>query len=287
MSNVACVFILYNPQHNFEQRIQDLAAVGFTIILVSNAAPPDLLDRLSQSLSVHVLVNGNNVGLATALNRGIVFAFNDPNIQFVALFDQDSSPADSLPLALAQELVDSDSACLGPLLIDEKKPFASYPHTSSVFTKSNPGSIPTSGTVISKGSWATVGPMLDDLFIDGIDHEWCFRACSKGLVVRRSEIHTMKHNMGDVGINLFGTYKPIHRSPFRHYFIVRNSIYLASLPYIPLKWRLLELFKTVRRIFVYAIVSTNRLETIQLLAKAIQDGLFKRLGPLKGSVSGL
>lgn len=184
-----------------------------------------------------------------------------------------------LSVELAKKMTNEKIASISPVLIDQKAPNAYCP-TRHLFNRADPGSVPTSGTLIPKDAWLKIGPMLDDLFIDGIDHEWCFRACSLHFNVIVSTEHSMVHNMGDSGFSLFGVYKPIHRSPARHYFIVRNAIFLSSLSYIPLKWRILELFKTIRRFFAYILFSTNRPQSLRLMGRAIYDGVLKKLGPL-------
>ena len=121
-------------------------------------------------------------------------------------------------------------------------------------------------------------PMMEELFIDGIDHEWCFRAWSKGYAVRVSNRVTMLHDMGDASLNYFGRYKPVHRSPVRHYYVVRNTLYLTRLAYLPLGWRLRELLKTPRRIAAYVLFSSDRWRTVRLIAHALCDGLAGRMG---------
>jgi rhamnosyltransferase len=88
----------------------------------------------------------------------------------------------------------------------------------------------------------------------------------------------MIHDMGDIGINYWGQYKPIHRSPIRHYYIIRNTLYLVRLTYVPIRWKLVELLKTFRRIMAYLVFSSDRLASVRLIFLGIFDGLCGRLG---------
>jgi rhamnosyltransferase len=281
---IACVVVLYKPSRSILDFITEFSNFGYQMVLVNNSCDLDLLTDLSELSNVDVLGEGSNVGLAAALNIGMEFSFEKLFCNWTILFDQDSSPNSEMPRDMVIELSDianNQIASISPSLIDQKA-FSAVCTTPTIFSKTRPGSAPTSGTLITQWAWQKVGPMLEGLFIDGIDHEWCFRSCSKGFKVMISSRQTMIHNMGEFGFNFFGKYKPIHRSPLRHYFIVRNTIYLSKLSYIPFRWRLFELLKTIRRVLTYVILSTNPWRSVRLIAKAIFDGVRGKLGSLNG-----
>jgi rhamnosyltransferase len=83
----------------------------------------------------------------------------------------------------------------------------------------------------------------------------------------------MMHHMGDAGIRIGNRFRPIHRSPLRHYHIVRNTLWLQRCRYIPLKWRMQELIKLAYRAPVYVVVSSDRRATLRSLAKALTAGI--------------
>lgn len=279
---IACVVVFFNPAPEALETVSRLASYGYHLVVVVNQAPLDTIQKLHEVQGVYPIVNAANFGLATALNQGIALAFDQLNVDYVTLLDQDSVPDDTLPLALASEwegFPKNAVACIGPMLKDRKDLSATYAQNDLEFSGRIPLTIPTSGTLIPRQAWRDIGPMLDSLFIDGIDHEWCLRATHKGYQIRLSLTVTMVHDMGDASMKVLGRYKPIHRSPIRHYFIVRNALFLASLDYLPLKWRLVELAKTVRRIGVYLWVSSDRPKSFKLICRAMADGLRGHLGP--------
>jgi rhamnosyltransferase len=277
-SAIACIFVLYNPKSESLKKLVDLSARGYQVVAVINAINDEGLRLIEGHATIQCIKNQKNVGLALALNQGLFCAFQELKTSFAVLFDQDSEFDLELPLKLVQELMalGDTTACVGPKLLDVKAKGAQYVLHNSGHVQT----IPTSGTAISKKTYNDVGPMKEDLFIDGIDHEWCFRASSKGFKIAVSDQLVMSHDMGDASINWFGQYKPLYKNPIRHFYIIRNSIYLAQLSYIPIRYRLEEVLKIVRRIFMYVWASNDRLKTIQLIAKAIRDGFFGRLGEL-------
>lgn len=283
---VACVTVFYNPDATAITTVRTLATSDCPVVVVVNQASAAQIAALTCLPNVSLIHNAANLGLATALNQGLGFAFDELGARYVLALDQDSTPDPLLPQALARELearCDEPIACLGPTLWDRKSGQARYaydqPDVARTSPSPSPRSIPTSGSLFTRRAWREVGPMLDALFIDDIDHEWCFRASARGYGVLVSTDVTMPHNMGDTGITVFGRFKPIHRSPLRHYYIVRNTLFLCSLDYVPWRWKLAEFFKTFRRMVVYGLVSTDRWLSLRLMARAWRDGLLGRLGP--------
>lgn len=277
-SSIACIFVLYHPETSVLNKLDRFIEFGYSVIVVINAIDQHSLEKLQSKRDLHVINNPNNIGLASALNQGIKYAFDHLNTQFVILFDQDSEPHAELPTQLAREFMAHGSglACIGPMLTDIKTRDAQY----LAQNKASVQTIPTSGTVISQEAFIKVGPMMDALFIDSIDHEWCFRAVQMGFKIAVSNKVLMPHNMGELGLNWMGQYKPLYRNPVRHFYIIRNSIYLIKLPYIPLSWRLNESRKIFRRIAIYLWASNDRYRSLRLIYKAVIDGFYSRLGPL-------
>lgn len=280
VAKVCCVIVLFHPKSDFLETPVRLSQHGYSIIIVSNGANVDLLEQILRIAKVQLINNPINLGLAFALNQGIARAFLDSNVEFVALFDQDSKPHEDLPRALAVEIDNASIACIGPKLIDVKSTSALYKRHNRAADIGDVLSIPTSGTVMSRSAFQQVGPMMGELFIDGIDHEWCMRARKFGLKVKISKNLTMHHDMGDSELNWYGEYKPLYKNPIRHFYIIRNAIYLSLYVRLPMRWRIVELMKTLRRIPVYFWISSDRTQSFKLMCQAIINGLRGRLGPL-------
>ena len=277
------MIVIFHPEESLINVLKNLSTESYNLVLVINSCPKSFLKRIKLIKSVYILNNKRNIGLAAALNLGVSFGFNKLNSEFVILFDQDSEPDKFLPKKLLNKLSKYDLskiACIGPRLLDKKNsnipPNIKTRH-EDIFVDL----IPTSGSLISRLSYMKVGPFIDDLFIDSIDHEWCFRAKAKGLSTIISSEDVMLHNMGDKYLLFFGAFKPYHKSPIRHYYIIRNSIFLLGLSYIPSRWRFIEFLKVLRRAPFYVLVSSNPSKTLKLICKALIDGFLCKLGPLK------
>ena len=272
MSNVdaAIVVVLFHPSDDDLANLSWLAAWGAPVFAVINAIAPSLRDALPLR-AVQVIENRHNLGLARGLNQGIGAAIGK-GAEFVLLLDQDSRPAremfDTL-LGAAKAIKDDGRplACVAPLLRDRKATGATNDLTGEE------ASFATSGTMLTRAAWDRVGAMWEPLFIDGIDHEWCFRARKRGMETVLVRNAVLTHDMGEDGINLFGRFRPVHRSPLRHYFIVRNTLWLARERHIEARWRWREVAKLSYRVPSYILASSDRPRTLGYLAAAIVDGI--------------
>ena len=278
---VATIVILYHPDAETLSFIEGLVDSGLHLIAVVNAADPASLIRLRSKKGLHLVENSENVGLARALNQGCRFAFQQ-NATHVMLLDQDSRPAPSMASQLLDDLVALESAgkkiaAIGPSLVDIKA--MGLPGSATSRTDNDLShyvtvdTLATSGCLISRSAFETVGEMYEWLFIDDIDHEWCFRARHNRYEVIRSTRHEMIHNMGDSGVTVLGRYRPLHRSPVRHYYITRNTVFLCKQPYVRLGWRVTEALKICYRIPIYLLISTNRNSSLKKIILGVIHGL--------------
>jgi rhamnosyltransferase len=288
-TKVINVVVLYQPGTAILNFWCDFFNKGELLIGVLNTTVSTDLSNINVQKFTKLILNKENLGLAIALNQGLAAA-KDMGASHVMLLDQDSQPPVGMGHDLAIQLealknTGEPYAAISPTLLDRKagKELHSSSYVDASINKSiiDWPSIATSGTVIDMAALEMIGDMRDDLFIDGIDHEWCFRARSKGFRIGASARVTMPHDMGDDGIVIFGRYRPLHRSPVRHYYIVRNTLWLAQLTYIPKKWRTKEVTKLLYRIPVYVLNSSNRAATFKSLFRAFQNWQVPKGGATK------
>lgn len=270
----AVAVVLFNPSDEDIDSLAAIAAWDLRVVAVVNAIGPAQKERLSACHAVSVMENAANLGLARALNQAIGHAM-DAGARYVLMLDQDSRPTLDMidRLAAAAAMAEQEGralACVAPLLRDRK---ADVGGGGGGRDLAGGPTFATSGTMLTRRAWQEVGPMLEPLFIDGIDHEWCFRAQAAGFETVLVRDAVMQHDMGEAAINLMGRFRPVHRSPIRHYFIVRNILWLAGKRYIPIRWRMIELLKLFYRIPCYVLFSTDKRRTLGLIGSAIADGI--------------
>lgn len=284
MKSIAGV-VLYNHPSSTISLLQDLRRQSCEIHVFINALSPDQDISIYSSLSNSITFLGENLGLATALNA-IIKVFISSASQYLFLFDQDSRISDGYIDGMINEYqsissVDHSIVCLAPMLIDIKQ--LNTPTSDAIFGTSqsiNTSHLTaaTSGCLFTHKSFSCVGLMDQNLFIDAIDHDWCLRAWINHCSIYFSTKTTLSHNMGDCFIKYGSSLKPIHTNPIRHYYIVRNSIYMILWKKFPMDWNLLEGFKTIRRIIGYPLLSEKKIMSLKMVILGIMDGILRRMG---------
>lgn len=299
---VHAVVVTFNPDREVLLREFALLAPQVDKIwVIDNASAQSLatwVTGLRLSGSVQLVQMSANLGLGAAQNAGIARA-RATGATHVLILDQDSEPMPDmvdrlltaseclanagLPLAaVAPRYTDSDTGDqsgflrLGWLGYQKQVilPGQNWVEADCVIS---------SGSLIAVSVFDRVGMIDESLFIDHVDNEWCLRARAKGYRLFGVPSAGMLHSLGDrrTRIWLFRWRNVSHHSPFRYYYILRNSLLLQRRKYIPLKWRFAELLRSVRVVIFYGLFSANRLQCLQYMFKGIWHGLKGISGPYK------
>lgn len=118
----------------------------------------------------------------------------------------------------------------------------------------------------------------ENLFIDWIDNDWCWRLVSQGHEIIYNPNVTLKHDLGSSKIR-FSTLSYTRRSPIRDYYILRNLIYILLYRNYKVRVKPYLLKKLIQHILFSLFSSrTNYFSRMKYIFKAIKDGLFKKLG---------
>jgi rhamnosyltransferase len=135
-----------------------------------------------------------------------------------------------------------------------------------------------SGMVISSAVFNSVGFMDEKLFIDWVDFEWCWRAQAKGYVIIGCADVVIQHSLGDVAKKVGSKSYPV-RSPIRHYYIIRNGIYLAlRSKYINFRMRVNLFLKSFRYIIGFTLLGKPHGKHFVYCLKGFYHGVIGRLG---------
>ena len=262
------------------------------IILVNNS--PEIPLDLFKSPKVTIINNPGNVGLAVALNIGILEA-KKQGAKMVALFDQDTLLADDFSQNMITRInahqKSKKYALFSPVYFNHVtnnhgsiinfKPLRlirSKPDKQKTF--SHPQYVITSGSFIPITVLDDVGLMREELFIDFIDIEWCLRARIKGYEIISFHQVEVFHHLGDSSVCVMGTNYPIH-SPLRMYYYFRNAIYLYRLPEIDWNWRFVDATRNLFRFIFFMLFVKNRLTYFKYITKGYYHGFIKKMGKLE------
>jgi rhamnosyltransferase len=291
---VVAVVVTYNPDWAVlrAQTLSLLAQVS-TVLWIDNASSTPL-SGLATELGVRLVRLPENRGIAFAHNHGVMWAL-EQSASFVLLMDHDSLPApDMVAQLLSVMAAHADAAAVGPCYADPRSTQASHPfvwieglHLQRLERQGQDKSVPVdhliaSGCLIRAEAWRCVGPMLEPLFIDFVDVEWCLRARAQGWRLYGAWDAGMSHTIGHDLTRRMGRAFRIH-SPLRHYYHVRNGLYLYQQAWIPLNWRWVSGWRMALKIGFYVAFGQNRWAYVRSTFNGVRDGLRWSLEPLPRS----
>lgn len=220
-NKIVIVIVLYNeqpPQYIYSSKS------GVEIILVDNTPDRELY---IETPNITYIPLHRNYGIAKALNVGFYHA-KELNAEWVLTMDQDSILPDNLLSDFRKYLPTlSNAAVLVPQLNmyegEEKRATDSYRELTEALT---------SGSLIRMEAFNQANGFKEELFIDGVDFEFCKHVRLLGWHVYQINSVVMQHHLGRTQeVKFFGRhlFYVTHHNYIRHYYMQRNSMYVASL----------------------------------------------------------
>ena len=296
---ICAISVLYHPDQAQLQRQQSALASSVQWRLwVDNAPASPVLSALASQSGATYLPLGENLGIATAQNRGIEWA-REQGASHVLLLDQDSIASAQLVQQLALLLVQVQKihphSVIAPRyelprlrgisrFVGERAVLSQFAVLKGCLIQCD--WMIGSGMLIPLSVIDLAGPMREELFIDLVDTEWCYRARAKGAhlfgLASQQPPFLLEHALGD-GITRLWCLRWRHLlrySPTRSYYQTRNAIVLLNNPYQPLSHRLSQLLAVAKLAIFNLLLTDQRGLRLKLLVRGVADGLRGRLGAL-------
>ncbi|MBV8254349.1 MAG: glycosyltransferase family 2 protein [Chitinophaga sp.] len=288
IESVYAIVILYNPQ--IEQVLKGLSSTleqVDKVILVDNSPVSQenaILSVLTtkDTSKICYLFNNANLGVAEGQNIGIkkALAFG---ADFVLILDQDSIPEPMMVKNLMKDYqllihLNENVGVIGPVSINKQnnqpykprvKKFTAYEGAPHIWKVTE---LISSGSLISKTTFEKVGLMDERLFIDAVDHEWCWRAIRYGFSCAQTTSASLGHMLGEGDRKILGISIAI-TSPFRVFYQYRNYCYLVKESYVPLYWKINNAVKFSIKLIYYPLFVAPRMQYLRNMVKGIKAGM--------------
>ena len=285
-----CIIVTYQPIiQKLKQVIQSIATNNCQIIIVDNT---DGKTEFVDFPRHHTIYLNNNKGISYAQNVGIRLAI-EKGADYIWLSDQDTIYSNDFLEKMLAAAADCRAhginlGALAPVYFDEKKgaaqPFVQHRPLTHKFTPTSGlnkiSHAIASGTIIPTKTLEITGLMQEDLFIDWVDLEWCWRAKNIfGYQIIGVGDVLIKHNLGD-GFVFFLGKKVSIRSPLRHYYMVRNAVHIAlhsRSATVPIRS---EIFvKALAWAFIFPLIApSHKDQHLRATLSGLWDGLRNRMG---------
>ena len=125
-----------------------------------------------------------------------------------------------------------------------------------------------------------IGGFEEDLFIDNVDFEWCWRAKTYGYPTYLADEISMGHRVGEGDINFIKIIKLQVPAPNRHYYRFRNTILLMKRSYTPLYFKIRSLILMSIELVVFTLLVKPKKRRFKMICRGIIDGVLGRKGKM-------
>lgn len=287
-----CVIVTYNPDVKLFNKVLSSIYSNTSYISIIDNGSSNVDDIRGLNANVNLISLAENLGIGAAQNIGIKNALS-LGADYIWLSDQDTIYSHDfikhICCCIAElKRREINYSVIGPCYIDVLQnkvlPFISYtPFAEEIIPKTGINFVSqliSSGMIIPKSVFTQVGYKREDLFIDWVDFEWCWRSRQMGYKVVAYGDVTIRHALGDEIVTVFHRNITI-RSPIRRYFFIRNSIYLSIYSnFIPIQARIEIFIKTIIWIFFYPLLQKNKkIEYFKASLLGFFHGIIAKLGP--------
>ena len=259
------VVIWYNPTIEDKKNIDSYIKYLDKLLIIDNSPKEN---TYQSNKKIDYIFNNENLGISAALNKAAKIAIKD-NIDFLLTMDQDTilnkECFDMFNNVVKNEDI-SKIAIITPwhkTKLDVKKPTEKVDHPLDVMT---------SGNFVNLKILNKLGYFDENLFIDGVDIEYCLRLNSNGYKIYRDNTVEIDHNLGDIKYHKFLGKKLLshNHNYLRQYYMARNYRYIYK-KYVNIYPDFCKkLIKLKQNVFVIMFYEKDKVRKLKYMFKGIK-----------------
>lgn len=221
--HLSAVVVWYNPTNKEKENINSYIKYVDKLYIVDNSEKENAFEN---NKKIHYVFNGENLGIAKALNIGADLALKE-KYDWLLTMDQDTSFKNDDVKKIFEYIKNNDMKNIGivspwhdtKLHIQKPKEEIDYPID-----------VMTSGNFLNLKILKKIGGFKDEYFIDGVDIEYCLRLKKYNYKVMRLNKFSIKHNLGNISYKHFFKKELLclNHNYLRVYYRVRNYNYIKQ-----------------------------------------------------------
>ena len=207
-----------------------------------------------------------NQGIAHALNAICQKAF-DEGYSWVLTLDQDSVIPEGLLEEYSRYTDQEGVGIICPGIIDR--------NMGREYTRQTSGTeylhqCITAGNLVRLKAWQKTGGYSEELFIDGVDFDFCMKMSEAGFKILRTNNVCLLQEVGHgrkIPLPFHHQMSVLNHPPMRLYYIARNYLYIGRRYHQRWHWTL----EVAKRMFIVACFEDNRIEKLRAMFRGIKD----------------
>jgi rhamnosyltransferase len=285
LEKICAVIVCYFPEDSLLENVQQISKQVDQIILIDNGSPANFkpLFKQIEAQGHRIIYSPTNLGIAAALNIGFFHA-QKMGFSWVATFDQDSTPVNNLTEIMRQTLRKHPHPHLVALVS-----CSILDRTSGRYLRQNLsvhwGEIVTaitSGNLVRISAFETVKGYDESLFIDYVDHDFCFKLLRHGYRVIEASEAILAHSCGSPKIHRLWNfvYFASHHSEIRRYYNTRNRFTVYGRYFwFELQWVIEDFSFFCKEVVKIVLAEDKKIEKIRHIILGLAHCIQGKRGP--------
>jgi len=275
---ISGVVVLYNPDSGVLQNIKSyIDQIEYLFVVDNSEKVNDLLvAELKKINKIEYKNNFRNLGVATALNIGALKSINK-GFDFILTMDQDSFAHPDMIRIMLNNMQEIKN----PGIISPHHKNIHYKQYTPASEIEEPDVVITSGNLLNLNAFQDIGGFDENLFIDYVDIDICFRLKLKGYKIYKVNSAILNHNEGNLKtIKILNkTFRPYNHDPLRWYYKIRNYNYIKDKYYKFFPSFFKEEKKRIKNDFLKIILfEEEKIKKMKYAFKGYSDYKNNRLG---------
>ena len=277
--DISTGIVLFNPDIKRLKENIDAVIVQCThVYLVDNGSKniSEVLEMLNgfNSSQFSVILNLENQGIAKALNQLTIAAQKD-GYEWILTLDQDSVSPSNIIDEFENYTAYQNVGMLCPVIYDRNK-------GEEIKAKEGCTEIDeciTSGSLLNIEAWNNIGGFDENMFIDGVDFDICYRLRQSGYKILCIQSVILLHELGRIEYHRFLFWRVLvkNHSAFRKYYIARNIIHTAKKRRSTLLV-VKGLLQEIKMIGIVIFYEEDKLNKSRCICRGIYDGFKGKVG---------
>jgi rhamnosyltransferase len=266
MSGTCAVVITFHPQAVVWDNLAKVRRQVEALLVVDNGSSPESLAPFR----------------TLPADPGFTLIENSANFEYVALFDQDSTVTEGFIEAMVATYEShpqrSRLAIVTPIQVER---ITGRPRGQECAKDGGPLVAITSGSLMATAIFDQCGWFEEELIIDGVDHEYCFRVRALGYTLAQCRDAVLVVAVGSLrchevlGLKIMAK----HYSARRRYYITRNRLVIVGRFWKEHPaWCYRQLRDVVQDTIKVICFEEQRSTKLRNTARGIHDALYGRMG---------
>ena len=281
LNSICAIIVTYNCDKNFYSCFASVYNAVSKVVIVDNGSREETLSILydiKKKFDIELILNKENLGIASALNKGANYAIEN-NFDWIITLDHDSKLTNEMIGKMLNTYYSIGAeernkiASIVPIYLEESMVNNTcYLNKKDKYEYIENGI--TSGNIVKVSVIRNIGFCEEKLFIDYVDYDFCCKLIEHGYKIIQVNEAILLHNLGETKrLYFFGKKVEFsNHSYIRRYYITRNRLFVWNrYKNITPNFIKLDKISSIKELVKIILFEKDKLLKLRMILKGYHD----------------